>query len=406
MRKKIHAPQLHQWQNDFITLFDNDSDGRIFVIKSQRQVGKTFLMTMLLLRQSLNYGKSESWLIEPTLRQARKNFKDINDLLVNVPCIKRSNATDLIIEFANGSMICFGSGEQPVGLRGNTVKGNGVLIVDEAAFISNDVLYGVLFPFVNVHRRPIVLVSTPLFKNGAFYDLFTSDEKNISQFNVTDYDLSFFLSEEQKALYKRTMPLMQYLSEIEGQFIEEQSTVFGDFKAVLSNSFDQGDKQYYIGIDWANGANNDNTAIAIFNSKRQMVRLRYFNDKDSLQTIEEIAKIVKEYPPIKIVVEKNSLGKVFYDLLKKRLPNINITPFDTTNKTKNEIVNRLQVLIQNKEIQLLDDPQLKLDMVAYQIEETKTHKITYNAKSGSHDDTILATCFAIYGMEHANYSIR
>lgn len=402
---KINTPPLHSWQRDFVSLFDKDCEGKIFVVKSPRQVGKTMVMTLLLLRNSLRR-KSVSWFISPTLRQARKCYSELMEMIKNIPCVKRSNASDLIIEFDNGSQLCFGSAEQGLALRGNTVKGDGVLIIDEAAFIDHNTMFAVLFPFVNVNRRPIILVSTPLFKQGAFYDLFTSEEKNIFHFDACDYDLSFFLSEEQKDLYKRTMPQLQYLCEIEGQFIVEQSPVFGDFKAVLSNDFDRNDKSYTVGIDWSAGANGDNTCIAIFNSKKQMVFIKYWNNLDSLQTIDELVRIINEYKPVRVVVEKNSLGKIYFDMLRARLKHILITPFDTTNKSKNDIINNLQILIQKREVQLLDDPQLKLDMVSFQVEETKTHKVTYNAKSGAHDDTIMAVCFALFGLQTANYSIR
>ena len=54
---------------------------------------------------------------------------------------------------------------------------------------------------------------------------------------------------------------------------------------------------------------------------------------------------------------------------------------------------------------LLDDPDQKVQLAAYQMEKTPSGKITYNAAKGYHDDIIMATAFALHGLRSAQYTI-
>lgn len=413
----IQAPKLHVWQKEFMRMFDlNRSDCRdvreqpmttYYIVKSPRQCGKSFTIEMLLGKQSVNYKNSVSWCICPTLHQARKIHREIIKLFKDVPVIQKTDNQLLEIYFINGSEIHFGSAEQGEALRGNTVSGKGVLVIDEAAYI-NDQVIGIVTPYCNVHKRPIVMMSTPLFKTGMFHKLFTDTKhtKSIRQLDVAQYDLTMFLTPEQKALYRETMPPQKFLSDIEGQFMDEYSTVFGDFSSVLSNDFDHNDKNYYWGIDWGTGANGDYTAVSILNSKKQQVALKYFNDKTPEATIETLKELHTNYPAKKILVEKNSIGKIFFDLLRSALPKASIQAFVTTNESKNKIINQLQVAIMRQKIQLLDDVMQKVQMAGYQTEATKIGKVTYNASKASiHDDIIIATALSLEAVSSINYVI-
>ena len=48
-----------------------------------------------------------------------------------------------------------------------------------------------------------------------------------------------------------------------------------------------------------------------------MVFVDYFNDKDETETINYIASIIIKYRPKVVSVETNSIGNVYYGLLKK-----------------------------------------------------------------------------------------
>lgn len=81
-----------------------------------------------------------------------------------------------------------------------------------------------------------------------------------------------------------------------------------------------------------------------------MVFIKYFNDKTPTEQVDLLTNILTEYQGfIKIVqVEQNSIGSVFYDMLVRKNPKIRIIRFLTTNKSKADIVNKLQAALENE----------------------------------------------------------
>mgnify|MGYP006398723259 FL=1 len=112
---------------------------------------------------SLLQGGSFSLFVSPVILQARKVFQDTVKIASRL--IKSANASVLEIEFINGSVIKFGSAQQADSLRGFTVKGSGLLVIDEALAISDDVFYQILVPTTNVFHSDIFIISTPKLIN-------------------------------------------------------------------------------------------------------------------------------------------------------------------------------------------------------------------------------------------------
>lgn len=88
-------------------------------------------------------------------------------------------------------------------------------------------------------------------------------------------------------------------------------------------------------------------------------------------------------------MQKNSIGNVYLDLLKKKI-NHPVIAFNTTNESKNNIINKLQVAFQNNELQILDEFELLNQLSAYEQQTTSTGKSTFNGAAGSHDDLVMS----------------
>lgn len=395
--KKISV-ELKGWQREGYKLVDENGNGNIFVFKSARQRGKSYFIAIRMLSDAINHKGSTSIYVAPTLTQSRKLYKDVVNMLGNIPVLDSCNGSLLEITFKNGSQLYFKSAEQGEGLRGFTCKGDGELFIDEAAFIQNDI-FSLIFPYVSVSRANIIMCSTPLWREGIFYDLYSKGlegkSDNIFAFDITKYDNSFFISDEQKKQFFDTMPLRMYLSEIEGQFIDNQSSVFGEFSKVCSNDFKYGNKRY-LAVDFGSGNGQDNTALVVMNDLKQMIDLQYFNDCTAQETVKRIVETADKYNVCKIVVEKNGIGNVFLDLLTKELHGRhNLQTFVTTNESKQRIINQLTLAIEKDEIQLLDNIELKIELTNYEVENTRSGKITFNARHGYKDDCVMATAICL-----------
>ena len=94
-------------------------------------------------------------------------------------------------------------------------------------------------------------------------------------------------------------------------------------------------------------------------------------------------------------VEQNSIGSVFYDMLVRKNPKIRIIRFLTTNKSKADIVNKLQAALENEKIGLLKDDKLLNELRLYEASyNPKTGNVSYNAPSGFNDDTVISLMLA------------
>lgn len=398
-------------QRAVIDCLDQHPSGATIVIKSSRQKGKTILLEQLLLRNALNIPNTNSVLLEPTTAGCRRVMKEMEAMLQGIPVVKSANYQYLDLEFNNNSVIQFRSAEQGDNLRGISLKRNSLLMLDEAAFYND--AYGIVFPFANVHRNTKIICSTPTFKEGEYYkhyELALEGKANHYLVDFNDYDTSMLLSPKQLEEARLTMSYQAFLNEYMGEFIEMMGTVFGDFSKVISNNFNKNNNQFYMGIDWAQNGGNDNTAIAIFNSEKEMVRLVYFNEKGAYETIDEIIKLIKQYKPVNVTCEMNSMGDTHYQILVKKL-NENkltqkITKFWTDNLSKRKLAETLANEIEKGSVQLLDDTELKLELACYELEKTPKGLITYNAKKGYKDDCIIATGMCLLSMVKSGYVIR
>lgn len=372
--------------------------GRLYVIKAKRQCGKSVLAENEALRFAINYKNTVSCIVEPTLNNARKVFKEIVKAIGDSSILVRKNETLLELEFINGSQILFKSAEQKDNLRGFTVSG--ILIIDEAAYI-NDEIFEILLPTTDAHNAPILLISTPNFKLGFFYEYFAKGfnpqfKDTVVSFDWALEDTSALLSKEKLEFYRKTVSANKFLTEYLGEFSDSNGTLFRNITNCINNNIKEYE-EVYVGIDWATGNGNDDTAITVLNEKGQMVGLKYFNDLSPSDQITFIYNYLSQFKNInKILVEQNSIGSVFFDLLKKKFGNNNkIQSFTTTNKSKEKLVNKLQVALENNEITIWQDSKLLTELRVYEgTYNPKTGNTYYNAPNGMNDDLVISLMLA------------
>ena len=68
--------------------------------------------------------------------------------------------------------------------------------------------------------------------------------------------------------------------------------------------------------------------------------------------------------------------------------------FQTTNATKAEIIQALELAFEHKAIRILDNSIQKAELMAYESEKLPSGLIRYGAPQGMHDDTVIALCLA------------
>lgn len=403
MSKQIVFPKFTQYQSEVNNWFgDSYKSGKIAVLKSVRQSGKTFFCIMQLIKMALEHKGCVSAIYEPTLNLARNVFRNLTKCLDGSNLIIVSNAQTLEVELINGSRIYFRSTEQTS--RGLTVTG--LLILDECAFLDDTSIYAIL-PLVNANNAPIIIASTPFTQEGYYWDMYKlglDDNGRIKTFDWSKHpEISRFLSDEQKALYKKTMSKQMYTTEVLGDFLTDDGLLFTNLANCVKDATTT-PKYAYVGIDFATGSDGDYTVLAIFNELGEMYKLYRTNNLSPMQQVDWLANILNELsyvcPIRKILAEQNSIGLVYIDALNQKINNkVKITNWVTSNQSKQDLVTNLQIALENEQITLLNDPILLDELKRYSA-EYKGKTISYNAKAG-HDDTVIATMLAYYAFTNS-----
>lgn len=416
MKIKIYGKKSpYQWQKDthsYISslLSKKEKVAQTIVIKAARQrFGKSSFTKAELLRFALGVEGSKNAYVTPKLNLARKMFKEI--VAASSEFIVAKNMIDMIIEYDNGSVIRFHSEQQGEGLRGFTVTG--ILVIDEGSSFKDTTFYELIAPWVTVHKALTVVISTPKYKMGFFYDLFregfNEDNPYVTSFDwVENFDAP--ISPEDMAK-KNNMPIMKWRSEYEGFFLDAEGSVFGSFADCLIDK-PREYKEIYLGLDFGTGSGKDYTVLSGFNEYGEQVFLWSENKIPPLSQVKVIADMVKSFQyeieesigfnrtrkrTVDMVknfyAEVNSIGSIYIDALRKE--GLNINPFNTTAVSKRKLIERMQVAIQNKTVKLMKDQDQMQQFSFYESKvDPKTNKVTYNAPAGMHDDKVMATLLA------------
>lgn len=411
-KRTYKGMKLFPWQKEVTDYICNaKGSGKVCVVKAPRQRGKSYMCEGILLHYAINQPHSINAMISPTLAQSRKVFKEIVNGIYSSGIIAKKNETLLEIELVNGSTIFFKSSEMGDGLRG--FKVDGILILDEAAYLTDDILELIL-PWRQVSNAPMLLVSTPKIKQGAFYSYWVQgfeDGTNVKSVDWCDWDTSCMITVEMIRQYKKVMTANQFKSEILGEWLDDDGMVFTNISDnVIDYDIDiNTSKCFYGGIDFGSGGGgeSDYTSLTIFNDKGEMVFLDYFND---LGTFQQIDRLINDLQPFtqklkKVYAENNSIGSPFIDLMLKNCKeNRNtllmnkIERWTTTNASKNKLVTQFCVGLEHNDVKLLNDRVFINQLSSYEATyNNKTQTISYNGAYGTHDDTVMSTMIAWYG---------
>jgi phage FluMu gp28-like protein len=376
-----------------------------------RQAGKSFTAMNLLLKWALEDNGSVCMWVSPVYSQAKKVFTELTNTIAGSGLTKSVNKSELTITFINGSVMYFRSGEREDTLRGYTLD---YLVVDEAAYIKDNVWTEVLRPTVLVNGKKVLFISTPKGKNW-FYALAmrgnSDDYPQYKTFHATSFDTPY-ITEEELIEAKLSLPDTIYKQEILAEFIDDGGEVFGNLKDICGlrayPNYDPS-KKYYAGLDF--GRQNDFTALVILNSEGEMVDFYRERQKSWDIIISEVIAKLKKWRPV-CFAEVNSIGDVLYEQIKKQYPSVQ--PFITNNDSKQNMIEDL-IMGMNESKIILPSAELNTDLFkelsvfTYEY-SPKTRKIKYGAPSGFHDDCVISLALSYHSYKkkatYGTYVVR
>ena len=395
----VTLPKLYDWQKDTLDLIEANP-GKWFIIKSVRQKsGKTYLLENLLIKTALEKPGSKSFMISPTNAQNLRIFTEISRATIDL--LRKANGSSMLIEFRNGSVIQFRSGESGDSLRGYTVKRGGILAIDEGAFLSREV-YEIVMPLVSKEGCTLVVASTPDSMDGMYYSLW-SREDGVIRINWSDY-INQMYSKEELDFYRSVYSDRRFRTEILGEFAVGEGTVFSGIANCVSPVELIQKGNLVAGIDFGSGNLQDSTVITFIDEDLQVIAQYDTNDKPPMEQIDWLARLLLDYRPVRVLAEKNGLGSVYFDALKQKCPIV--TPWITTNDSKTAIVDDLAAHIEKGRIKFQPQCEKLLEQLqVYKETQSSTGKRVFNAPPGKHDDFVISTALALRARKSGRYSI-
>ena len=365
-----------------------------------RQTGKSLLLTNLLLKWSLENNNAVTMMVSPTYNQVRKIYEDVERVLAGTPLLVSSNKSNYEMELLNGSKIIYRSAEKPDNLRGYT---NDFLLVDEAAFIRNQVWDEILKPTILVKGKKVLFASTPKSKGGYLHKLYLHgldpDKPEYVSVNGSSY-LNPYINPEDLDEARKTMPEEIFRAEVMGEFTDGGGSVFKniDMYCTLPQwTPKQTNTKYYAGIDL--GRLTDYTVLTILDDKGKVVYIYRDNNKPWDTLINEMVKHLKRYNAT-AMMEINSIGDPLFDQVQKLYKDVH--PFVTTNASKQQIVEDLIYELNTGNLLLPDENLFRplyneLNTFSYSYSPS-SRKVVYKAIDGAHDDTVMSLAISLHSL--------
>lgn len=275
---------------------------RYKVVNCGRRAGKSFLVSIEMLRFASENPNSDIWYISPSYKQSKAIMWSMLKSLIPPVVINRINETNIVIELINGARILLKGGDNPDSLRGVKID---FCVFDETAFFSKwEEVWRVIRPTLADSKAKVWFISTP---NG--FNHFKDLSQNLTHgggnlfkpedhkyFHFTSYD-NPFLDREEIEQMKIEMDEDSFAQEIMGEFRKMVGLIYKEFNRdihLVDIPYDRFNK------DWTFTRSLDfgfahKTALGYFAISPDKNEIYMFDGLYQARIYEsEIAEIVKE----------------------------------------------------------------------------------------------------------------
>jgi phage terminase large subunit len=350
-----------------------------------RQIGKTLLLINMLLYYGINKPKSTLLWVSPYYSMAVKVLSQILDAIEYTPITKEANKSEKIITLINGTRIYFRSAEKPETIRGLSID---YAFIDEAQDVSDDAFNKSILPTLSAKGKKCLIAGTPKSKNWFYLYFQRGGTANYNSYTAPS-TISPYISEEFIKEQKESLPPSIFNQEFLAQWQEGDGDVFSNIDEVCNLSQWMGTKDRTLGgLDI--GTKQDYSVLTIMDTSGRVVYMWRERGLEYTQIVDKVVYLCKQYKT-QLYVEANSIGDAVYEMIRKKYKSVK--PFITTNTTKENIIRRLISDISDLAVELpspnLFAPLYK-ELQMFQYKYLPSGKISYQAMSGHHDDTVMS----------------
>jgi phage FluMu gp28-like protein len=351
---------------------------------------------------ALGDGAPVAW-FAPTYKMQGDVWRELTERLH--PYTRRSNVTERRIELITGGVIDLWSLDSPDAGRGRRYAR---VVLDEAAMVATllDAWNSAIRPTLTDFRGDAWFLSTPKGRNG-FYQLWLNgvdeEQPEWASWQMPTATNPFIQAEEIEAA-KRMMPDRVFQQEYMAEFLEDSAVFRHVMTAARAKGQDKPVKghRYVIGCDW--GKLDDFSVFVVMDAtNREMAHMLRLNEVDYVTQADRLEHLVDKWKPAQVVTETTGVGEPIADILRAR--SIGIRRFQTTRKSKEELIGWLIKAFDEHVIGILSDAVLLGELQMMEARPTSTG-FRYTAPEGYHDDCVMALALAWDGVRKSGTGAR
>jgi len=379
-----------------------------------RQTGKTTTIAVKVIHFAFTNANTTTLIVSRGLRQSMIMFGVIERLVTSHPVLRQSvlKSTRTLIQLRNGSQIvALPCGPDGASLRGYTAS---LVVMDEAAFMPEDVISSVVFPMLATTNGIAIMLSTPWGRDHVFYRSFKNPNYWSQHVRAEECP---FISREFLEEQRRDIGELRYKMEYEAEFIEGENCFFKqdlirecveDYEFIGEDllKFDKITGRYCLGADF--GKRVDYSVVALLKEEEQdrfrLVLVRQFPlGTPYTDIVAFIQMLNQKFDIAKGFVDQGAAGESLVEEISGFASQISGLLF--TPRTKQDMMTLLQTRMEQKRIILPLDRMLlsQINEQQYRFGKTRPDEspeekgmMTFYHPSGSHDDQLWALALAVF----------
>jgi hypothetical protein len=337
------------------------------------------------------------WHVFPTKTEAKDAIWRDPAMLFNIvpeDLILKTNESELIIYFKNGSIYQLKGADEPDSLRGAGPVG---IVLDEFATMKLEA-WQIIEPILRANGGWCWFIGTPRGKNHLF-QFYHMGQRGDPEWRswLLKASTSLIIPLDQLEKSKITSTQAIWNQEYECDFLEGEGAVFRGVREVMTAvPHKPMEGHYYVmGVDLAKV--QDYTTIRVYD--RSTNKQVY---KDRFQTLEwpfqkkRIAAVAKLFNNALCVLDSTGLGDPIADDLSRM--GVAIEAFKIGEQSKKDLIEKLSIWIEQKRIALLPDQDTLFEYDNFSYEIGPTGKIRYGARDGFHDDIVIGDALAVWAL--------
>jgi len=402
MNIKLYNPTKPQV--DFHKLVHEDKPF-ISCVVAGRQTGKTFFMQNDCFMRALNNPKHRIFWVSPIQDQANKVMKDIEAMFSShqelwTKIVKRYDRKANELYLYNGSFIKFRSADSGDNLRGATLD---FIYLDEAAYMKLDFINEVLLPMVTRTDGRVCAASTFNGPNW-FFEWYKEGQLEENWEQVKSIKRTYLdLNDEGVAKTVLGIKKSMTKAQFDQEFLCKPVSANALFSNIEDAIFTEEIKDYervYIGMDI--GVAQDYTVMTAINERYEVVDIFRFNYKEESLDYDEFKDRIKDF----YLKHDDKLAACYFEVNNNDLLFDDLTdddrlykmiPFQTTSKSKPEIIRTLIKLFEDKEIKIPPNTDLIKELYDFKSKRNPiTGNLQFSNTDGKHDDMVMSLAITAY----------